>query len=361
MASTEKIGSTPLTTLPADFSEWDAGDTPATLPDNFSGFDPVTDFSPVSRQPAQSLKSNVAEWTVVNRAPSAVSSILPNSHISDNTTSSQSYSNEYARNDSGIDSQGKAHGLSRFGTKMSIIAFGTILILTTSAALIYKGSRHKTAATAPSAIQTTHVTDSSKPSPATIEPEPQTTETSITQHPVMTTTVTTVAEVPSQHVNAEMMNSQLSEPSRISKDIKKPVQQDQTSSSNFGIASIDGIGGNSGSIGNVFGNRKTPDVKAEVPTKVNLPSAVAMKLIQKETNPIYPPIAKAARVSGSVLLQISISKAGTVESCHAISGPTMLLQAALDAVKTWHFKPYLLNNQPVEVDTTVNIKFHLSD
>jgi protein TonB len=59
------------------------------------------------------------------------------------------------------------------------------------------------------------------------------------------------------------------------------------------------------------------------------------------------------------VIQATISKNGTIENSRAISGPAMLRQAALDAVKTWRFRPYLLDGQPVEVDTTVNVVFNL--
>jgi protein TonB len=81
-------------------------------------------------------------------------------------------------------------------------------------------------------------------------------------------------------------------------------------------------------------------------------------LLQK-TVPLYPPIAKAARVSGTVVLQATISKAGTIENLHVISGPAMLQQSAMDAVKSWRYRPYLLNGDPVEVETTVNVVFTL--
>jgi len=81
-------------------------------------------------------------------------------------------------------------------------------------------------------------------------------------------------------------------------------------------------------------------------------------LLQK-TIPIYPPIAKAARVSGTVILQATISKTGTIENLRVISGPAMLQQSALEAVKSWRYRPYLLNNEPVEVETTVNVVFSL--
>jgi len=81
-------------------------------------------------------------------------------------------------------------------------------------------------------------------------------------------------------------------------------------------------------------------------------------LLQK-TQPVYPPIAKAARVSGTVVLQATISKTGTIENLRIINGPAMLQQAAMDAVKSWRYRPYLLNNEPVEVETTVNVIFTL--
>jgi protein TonB len=81
-------------------------------------------------------------------------------------------------------------------------------------------------------------------------------------------------------------------------------------------------------------------------------------LLQK-TIPLYPPIAKAARVSGTVVLQATISKAGMIENLRVLSGPAMLQQAAMDAVRSWRYRPYLLNGEPVEVETTVNVVFTL--
>jgi protein TonB len=75
--------------------------------------------------------------------------------------------------------------------------------------------------------------------------------------------------------------------------------------------------------------------------------------------PLYPPIAKAARVQGTVQLQATISKTGAIENLKVVGGPAMLQQAALDAVSTWRYKPYLLNNERVEVETTVNVIFTL--
>ena len=75
------------------------------------------------------------------------------------------------------------------------------------------------------------------------------------------------------------------------------------------------------------------------------------------TQPVYPPIAKAAHVSGSVVLHAVISKTGTIENLEVISGPEMLRANALEAVRSWRYKPYLLNGEPTEVDTQVTVNF----
>ena len=88
-------------------------------------------------------------------------------------------------------------------------------------------------------------------------------------------------------------------------------------------------------------------------------SLVAVGLLLQKTTPVYPPIAKAARVSGTVVLQATISKTGTIENLRVISGPAMLQQAARDAVQQWRYRPYMLNGEPVAVETTVNVIFSL--
>lgn len=77
--------------------------------------------------------------------------------------------------------------------------------------------------------------------------------------------------------------------------------------------------------------------------------------------PVYPQIAKAAHVSGTVVLHAIIAKDGSVESLKVISGPDLLVGAAMDAVKQWKYQPTLLNGQPVEVDTTISVVFVLAD
>jgi TonB family protein len=90
-----------------------------------------------------------------------------------------------------------------------------------------------------------------------------------------------------------------------------------------------------------------------------LDSNAAEGLLMTRTYPVYPPIAKAAGVSGTVVLKATISKTGAVENVAPVSGPPMLIQAAVNTVKSWRYRPYLVNNAPVEVETTVNVVFTL--
>ncbi len=98
-----------------------------------------------------------------------------------------------------------------------------------------------------------------------------------------------------------------------------------------------------------------PDVKGPVRVSSGVMDGIAIL----KTVPAYPAIAKAAGVQGVVTLQATVSKSGTIENLRVDNGPVMLRQAAVDAVKQWRYKPFLLNGEPVEVETTVNVVFSL--
>jgi protein TonB len=102
-----------------------------------------------------------------------------------------------------------------------------------------------------------------------------------------------------------------------------------------------------------------PDVVLAPRGPVRVSSLVVEGLLIRKTVPVYPSIAVAIHQEGTVVLQATISRAGTIENLRVVSGPPMLRQAALDAVATWRYRPYLLNDQPVEVETTVNVVFSM--
>jgi len=106
------------------------------------------------------------------------------------------------------------------------------------------------------------------------------------------------------------------------------------------------------------GTNSKPIVRPK-PEAVRVSSLVVAGLLIHKAVPVYPPIAKATHTQGTVVLEATISKRGTIENLHVVSGPPLLVQAALDAVSTWLYRPYLLNGEPVDVETTVNVNFSL--
>jgi len=76
--------------------------------------------------------------------------------------------------------------------------------------------------------------------------------------------------------------------------------------------------------------------------------------------PVYPHLAQVGRIQGTVMLRAIISRTGTIDDLHVISGHPMLVGAAIDAVRQWRYRPYILNGEPVEVETQVTVNFSLS-
>ncbi|HEY6252043.1 MAG TPA: energy transducer TonB [Candidatus Angelobacter sp.] len=92
---------------------------------------------------------------------------------------------------------------------------------------------------------------------------------------------------------------------------------------------------------------------------VQLKPEVAETLLVHKVNPAYPQMAKIAHVDGDVVLKATIGKKGDVESVRAVSGHPILIQSAMDAVRQWKYKPYVVNGKPVAVETTVTVKYRL--
>ena len=102
---------------------------------------------------------------------------------------------------------------------------------------------------------------------------------------------------------------------------------------------------------------KTP---APTPRRVRVPARVAEANLVYDVAPKYPPEAGQARIEGTVVLLAVIRKDGTVEDVRVESGLPMLAQAAIEAVKQWRYRPYLLNGEPVEINSQITINFTLS-
>ena len=96
------------------------------------------------------------------------------------------------------------------------------------------------------------------------------------------------------------------------------------------------------------------------PQQVQVSPGTSQGLLVYKVQPSYPPLARQARVQGTVVLHALIGKDGTIADLSVISGHPMLIQAAMDAVKQWRYKPYLLNGEPALVQTTINVNFELN-
>jgi protein TonB len=101
-------------------------------------------------------------------------------------------------------------------------------------------------------------------------------------------------------------------------------------------------------------------VVAEGSQQIKVGGNVQNVMVVSRTPPIYPAAAKAAGIQGSVLLSAIIGQDGTVQELKVTSGPAELVEAAMDAVKQWVYKPTLLNGNPVQVETTVTVNFTLN-
>ena len=98
----------------------------------------------------------------------------------------------------------------------------------------------------------------------------------------------------------------------------------------------------------------------QLPKRVRVSQGVSTALLIKKVNPKYPEEARQQRVQGAVVLQVHINAEGTITDLTTVSGDPLLTPAAIKAVKKWRYKPYFLNGQPVEVETTVQVNFTLS-
>ena len=80
----------------------------------------------------------------------------------------------------------------------------------------------------------------------------------------------------------------------------------------------------------------------------------------RRLQPAYPPLAKSARIQGSVILFAVIDRTGTIDHLRVLSGHPLLVPAAIEAVRQWRYHPYVLNNETIEVDTQITVNFVLS-
>jgi periplasmic protein TonB len=124
------------------------------------------------------------------------------------------------------------------------------------------------------------------------------------------------------------------------------------------------LGGIVGSVPSAAPPPPPPPVKKEEPKpvvqRIRVGGNVQQARLRHQPRPVYPPLAKQARISGVVKLNAIISKDGSIQNLSVISGHPLLVPSAMDAVKQWRYEPTLLNGEPVEVVTQIDVNFTLS-
>ena len=104
-----------------------------------------------------------------------------------------------------------------------------------------------------------------------------------------------------------------------------------------------------------------PRATTTAPPRVRVGGVVQAAKLLRQAKPVYPPLARSARISGIVRLEAVIGRNGTIESLHVMSGHPLLVPAALEAVRQWIYQPTLLNGDPVEVLTQIEVNFKLGE
>ena len=167
-------------------------------------------------------------------------------------------------------------------------------------------------------------------------------------------------------IQTDIVNGELRTPTKIPQKVQMIKEDEAPPPAMASTGVVGGVPGGvpGGSMGGVIGSvlSSTPTVapKIAAPTRVRVSSGVVSGLLVKKVNPNYPPLARQARIQGVVLLQAQISKDGRIENLQLISGHPMLAPSAIEAVKQWVYRPYLLNGEPCEVDTQIQVNFTLA-
>ena len=169
-----------------------------------------------------------------------------------------------------------------------------------------------------------------------------------------------------KQVQTDIVNGELRTPTKIPQKVQM-IKEDEAPPPVMGSSGVIGgvpggiPGGQMGGvIGGIISSTPVAVPKVATPQRVRVSQGVSAGLLVRRVNPNYPPLARQARISGQVVLRAVISKDGSIENLTLVSGHPMLAPAAIDAVKQWKYRPYLLNGEPVEVDTEVLVNFTLA-
>jgi len=172
---------------------------------------------------------------------------------------------------------------------------------------------------------------------------------------------------PTTIVQSNLAGNVLIAPREIPREVamlNETVAPPQVDYNDFGVDGGTGAGGSRDgvwrSIEDTISRAAPPAVPVPAPTvrTVRISHMLEGSLVRR-VQPTYPSMAKIARVQGEVVLAATISKSGTIEDLHLLKGHPLLVGAAVEAVRQWRYRPYILNGEPVEVETQITVNFTL--
>jgi protein TonB len=169
-----------------------------------------------------------------------------------------------------------------------------------------------------------------------------------------------------KQIQTDIVNGELRTPTKIPQKVQMIKEDEAPPPVMASSGVVGGVPGGipggqmGGVIGGIISSTPVAVPKMNTPQRIRVSQGVSAGLLIRRVNPNYPPLARQARIQGQVILRAVISKDGSIEGLTLVSGHPMLAPAAIDAVKQWKYKPYLLNGEPVEVDTEVLVNFTLS-
>ncbi|MGB8469681.1 MAG: energy transducer TonB, partial [Candidatus Sulfotelmatobacter sp.] len=169
-----------------------------------------------------------------------------------------------------------------------------------------------------------------------------------------------------KQIQTDIVNGELRTPTKIPQKVQMIKEDEAPPPVMASSGVVGGVPGGipggqmGGVIGGIISSTPVAVPKVATPQRIRVSQGVSQGLLVRRVQPTYPPLARQARIQGTVVLRAVIAKDGSIENLTLVSGHPMLAPAAIEAVKQWRYKPYLLNGEPVEVDTEVLVNFTLS-
>jgi periplasmic protein TonB len=167
-----------------------------------------------------------------------------------------------------------------------------------------------------------------------------------------------------------LSGGQLRTPTKIPQKVEMIKEEEAPPPIPGGGGVVGGVPGGipGGQLGGVIGGivssasslQYVPKLQPVIPQRIRISQGITSGLLIHKVEPSYPVLAKSARIQGDVILRAIIDREGNIQDLQLVSGHPLLVPAAIGAVKQWRYRPYLLNGQPVEVETTITVIFQLT-